>query len=210
MIQEIIKHTEITKDNHSLFDFNQDFSFLQELNYENNIEKRKSFRNFDSDRDVRSTKDEIQKVFNLLTLLTEKMLKVPQAVEFCIVDNKGIIDNEDQSIYVYKNNVFQKIETKNSLTRENLYIQEEMHDCDGVFFFLWNLSELPETYLASGRFYREIIMMSGLFGQIISEYAEDISWKGTVFAGVMEADWRAIVSSDYAIKKPIFAYAFQK
>jgi hypothetical protein len=211
MIAEIIEHTRITKDNHSLFDFNQDFSFLHRLEYDKNIANRKSFRYFDSKLETQINKVEIQNVFELLTQLTEKLFKVPQAIELCIVDNKGIIDScNGQKIYVYNSEEFLEIETVDVLNRDNLFIQEEMHDCDGVIFFLWSLDVLSKDYLESGRFYREIIMMSGLLGQIISEYAEAVFWKGTMFAGVMEADWRAIVTEEYSRKKPIFAYGFQK
>lgn len=211
MINEIIRHTNATKDNHSLFKFDQDTSFLQQLNYEKKIENRQSFRLFDSGQNIIANKDEIRQLFELLTQLINKIFRAPQAIELAIVDNKGIIDsNTEPTIYIFENRNFKKVETRDSLTRENLFIQEEMHDCDGVIFFLWNLAELPKKNLESGRFYKEIIMMSGLLGQIISEYAEVVSWKGTMFAGVMEADWRAIVSEKYSNKKPIFAYGFQK
>lgn len=211
MIDQIILYTQINSLTSSLFELNTDWSFLAGLNYDENIKKRKSFRYFDLNRYI-SSKEEIITIVNFLQDIVQRIFKVPNSIELCFVDNKGIFGFEKPSILVFENEKgeFRKIDIDSNIDRDNLYIQEEMHDADGVFFFLWDLIQLPTEYTNNGRFYKEIIMMSGFLGQIISEFAEKVSWKGTLFAGVMESDWKSLVPDEFVSKKPIFAYAFQK
>lgn len=209
MIEDIITHTQVNSQVPSLFNFNVDLSILEKLNYDKNILTRESFRYFDGKRSL-SSADDIIELCNFLNEVISSIFRYPDIVEIGVVDNKGIFGHKKPSILVYRNHNLAPISISSDIGRDNLYIQEEMHDCDGVVFFLWDLSKIPNNYIEHGRFYKEIIMMSGFLGQLTSEYAENLSWKGTVFAGLMEADWNAIVNKKDALKKPIFAYAFQK
>lgn len=210
MIEEIISFTKISKDELSLFDFNNDLSMLNDLNYYSHIENRQSFRLFDPKINL-STEQDLIGIFNLLDNIVNSIFKLPEIIDLCIVDNKGNLHKNQKDIYIYKENNFKKIITQKTWNKENFYIQEEMHDADGVIFFLWDFSKIPKEYREYGRFYKEIIMLSGFLGQVVAEYAEKANWKGTPFAGIIESDWDSIVNRAYSSnKKPIFAYSFQK
>lgn len=201
MIEEIIRYTTITKNNISILDLN----LLRELNNKENFLRGSSLNRSEDYSNI----SEILDIFQILNKVVVKVLKYPKILEICILDNKGIIGQPNKGIYSFKNNEFNKINITSKISRKNLFIQEELHDFDGIIFFLWDISILPKKILDNGRFYKEILILSGFLGQILSKYTERVSWKGTLLDGVNEADWKSLAPEGYQHKLPILAYAFQ-
>lgn len=210
MINEITNYTRIKKNSTNLFDFNTDLSFLNELNYQEHIYDRQSSRHFKSSA-INVERKDLIKLFTFLNEFIVKTFKFPSILRLAVVDNKKIISN-NKKIYTYSDKQFHEIKTDGDIKKSNLYLQQEMHDSDATIFFLWDTEKLldeksPEF---SSSNYKNMIMYSGILGQLSSEYGEKNSWIGTVFAGIIVADWeKIVVDKQFANYQPIFAYSFQ-
>ncbi|WP_019790019.1 hypothetical protein [Streptococcus sobrinus] len=211
MLEEIINSTRNTKECKKLFDFNK-INNLSGLNYINYIESRESFRLFGKNKKSLS-KEQLYRIISGIQNIIDDISAIPFLVQVGIIDNKVHLDSNsnESKIYIFENNEFKKISLTKKIDERTLFLQYEMHDSDVVIFFLWDFNLVPIEFKVNDNYYKEIIMTSGFLGQIAIENSIIEGAQGTVFAGIIAADWPSIVSDDnYKLKTPIFAYAMEK
>lgn len=205
MIEEIIKETYSLKQSDKLYDLNK-ISSLAYLNYDKNIQDRNSFRLFEMEGTERLNYDDIKALFTFLEEIKWQVMYDKDLLTFGFVDNQSLIAQKDnKTIYQFVNGEFEEVPLRKKIENSNLYLQEEMHLAAGVLFFLWNLNDLESRY-EDLAWYKQVLHLSGFFGQLASIYCTNKELKGTVFAGIIQDEWNSIVYDCQNV--PIFSYAF--
>lgn len=207
MINDICNFTKNKLNYDHILNYNELMKLdLSYFNYNNYIEDRQSFRNFKSSSHVPF--DKIKVLIRNLQDIKNKIFFYPNNVKIGFIDNKNIISKNNFShIYLFENNQFKNIEVSKKIDKENLFIQSEMHDADGVLFFLWDINKFNNILENPNFIYKEILMASGLLGQLSSIIAINNNLKGTPFAGIIQPEWKSLTNY-YKDYRPIFAYAF--
>ncbi|WP_100332273.1 hypothetical protein [Bacillus xiapuensis] len=172
------------------------------------IEKRESFRYFSKDINHLNL-DLLEKIVNHGETII-KGLQIENYVEICFIDNNELINRNFQGVYYREdeNWVLKTKLDKESISRETLYLQTEMHDASGVFFFEWKVNNIPrENNLGN---YRYMNAISGLLGHQLSLKATELELKGTIFAGITLVEYQVeILKSFNDSRLPIFAFSVE-
>ncbi|NWK83670.1 hypothetical protein HYE69_02480 [Staphylococcus sp. GSSP0090] len=207
MIQEICNFTKNNINSSHLIKYNELINLdLSNYLYNEEIQTRTSFRNFK--KNTRTDKTKIKNILSDLNNIKNKILNISNCVDIGFLDNKKTLSETNESpIYIFIDGEFENIPLASKFSRENLFIQSEMHDADGVVFFLWNLDKFNNILSKPNFIYREMIMISALLGQLTSIIAIHNELIGTPFAGIIQSEWESLISS-HKNKRPLFAYAF--
>ena len=92
------------------------------------------------------------------------------------------------------------------ITKDSLYIQEEMHNATVVIFFLWNTQNLENFDTV---FYKDILFISGFLGHQLSILATRKETRGTVFAGITLVEFFGLTKNSLNTQMPVFAFAVE-
>lgn len=171
------------------------------------VEKRVSFRLYSREKKDTLQNDLIKfaKHFEIVC----RIAGIPKGLlRLCVLDNFGAIEgNKEPEIYGWdvENEKYVPITHSKRITRQTLFIQDEMHDASVVFFYLWNIEQLSEYQPC---FYKDVISISGLLGYQFNLLATKLSYRGTMFAGITLVEYESVFD-DYGKNMPVYAFAME-
>lgn len=172
------------------------------------LKTRASFRNFSIDEsnvNKESLDIILERIYNVASKILNDKIGI---LSINVLDNKGLLGKK-KKIYRYTNGdgYLEQTLYKDISNKDNLFIQEEMHDASEVIFFMWDLSSVKSAIEEDTWLFKEAVMICGLLGNEASLYATKLGLKGTVFAGASTKE------CDYILRKKnnisAYAYAFE-
>lgn len=204
MIKKIVQETRVSLDKKRLLQ-----SCLFEDNYvnigERSLNSRESFREFSKNVAPKSTLEDLMDYYEHFKQNLSLFSLTEDDVSFCFVDNKSMISRE-KKIYKIINNNVEEIISESLITKDSLYIQEEMHNATVVIFFLWNTQNLENVDTV---FYKDILFISGFLGHQLSILATRKETRRTVFAGIRLVEFYGLTKNSLNTQMPVFAFAVE-
>lgn len=187
----------------------EDWPFpLSKEKFIDTISKRKSFRLFN----VKEHQLTIEQLGELATHATQciEHFNLQHILNVCFIDQANLLSAKERSVYVRLQQGWKKnCKLMSDLNiEETLYLQKEMHQASGVFYFEWDVNLIREFDRLID--YRFMLAISALLGHQLSLKASELKLLGTVFAGLTLIEYLEEIQQSREMNHlPLFAFAIQ-